>query len=89
MTPRLTRAEYLWGYTIHVRFDDGVQRIIGLEGVLWGEVFELLKNTDVFRRFRLHSYLDTSVWPIGADLAPEVLKECAGFNALANSTESC
>ena len=61
MTPRLTRAEYLRDYKIHVTFDDGAQGIIDLEDELWGEVFEPLKNTDVFRRFRVDSDLDTIV----------------------------
>ena len=89
MTPRLTRAEYLWDYKIHVMFDDGAQGIIDLEGELWGDVFEPLKNTDVFRRFRVDSDLDTIVWPTGADLAPEFLHENVVLNPLAKSTSSC
>ena len=89
MTPRLTRAEYLQDYKIHVTFDDGAQGIIDLEDELWGDVFEPLKNTDVFRRFRVDSDLDTIVWPTGADLAPEFLHENAVLNPLAKSTSSC
>ncbi|MYB52471.1 MAG: DUF2442 domain-containing protein [Acidobacteriia bacterium] len=89
MTPRLARAEYLRDYKIHVTFDDGLQGIVDLEGELWGEVFEPLKNTDVFRRFRVDSELDTIVWPTGADLAPEFLHERAALNPLANPTGSC
>ena len=79
MTPRLARAQYLRDYKIHVTFDDGLQGIIDLEDELWGEVFEPLKNTDVFRRFRVDSDLDTIVWPTGADLAPEFLHEPAAL----------
>ncbi|MCY4595138.1 MAG: DUF2442 domain-containing protein [Bryobacterales bacterium] len=89
MTPRLARAEYLRDYKIRVTFDDGLQGIIDLEGELWGEVFEALKNTDVFRRFRVDSELDTIVWPTGADLAPEFLHERAVLNPLENRTGSC
>ncbi len=83
MTPRLVRAEYLGEYKIHVTFDDGLQGIIDLEGELWGEVFEPLKNTDVFRGFRVDRELDTIVWATGADLAPEFLHERAVLNQLA------
>ena len=83
MTPRLARAEYLRDYKIQVTFDDGLQGIIDLEDELWGEVFEPLKNTDVFRRFRVDSELETIVWPTGADLAPEFLHERAVLNPLA------
>lgn len=89
MTPRLARAKYLWDYKIHVTFDDGLQGIVDLEGELWGEVFEPLKNTDVFRRFRVDSELDTIVWPTGADLAPEFLHERAVLNPVAYRTGSC
>ena len=53
MTPRLARATYLRDYKIHVTFDDGREGIIDMEGELWGEVFEPLKDTDVFRCFRM------------------------------------
>lgn len=89
MTPRLAWAEYLRDYKIHVTFDDGLQGIIDLEGELWGEVFEPLKNTDVFRSFRVDNELDTIVWPTGADLAPEFLHERAVLNPLATPTGSC
>ena len=89
MTPRLARAEYLRDYKIRVTFNDGIQGIIDLEGELWGEVFEPLKNTNVFRRFRVDCDLDTIVWPTGADLAPEFLYERAVLNPPANRADNC
>ena len=89
MTPRLARAKYLQDYKIHVTFEDGLEGIIDLEGELWGEVFEPLKCTDVFRRFRVDRELDTIVWPTGADLAPEFLHERAVLNPLACRSASC
>ena len=77
MTPRLARATYLRDYKIRLTFDDGREGVIDLEGELWGEVFKPLKDTDVFRRFRMDTELDTIVWPTGADLAPEFLYERA------------
>ncbi len=77
MTPRLAGATYLRDYRIHLTFDDGREGVIDLEGELWGEVFEPLKDTDVFRRFRMDPELDTIEWPTGADLAPEFLYERA------------
>ncbi len=89
MVPRIARPEYLRDYKIHVTFDDGLQGIGDLEGELWGEVFEPLKNTDVFRRLRVDSELDTIVWPTGADLAPEFLRDRAVLNPPANRTDRC
>ena len=73
MIPRLEAARYVGGHTIFVRFEDGVEASIDLESELWGEVFEPLKDPEVFRGFRLDEELNTLTWPSGADLAPEFL----------------
>ncbi len=77
MTPRLARAEYFGDYKIGVTFDDGHEGVIDLEDELWGDVFEPLKEPEIFQRFRVDTELDTIVWPTGADLAPEFLYERA------------
>ena len=75
MTPRLTKAEYVEGYKIKISFEDGAVGIIDLDGELWGEVFEPLKDLNNFRAFKFDPELQTIVWPTGADLAPEFLYE--------------
>ncbi len=77
MIPQLESAEYVRGYTIHLKFTDGVEGDVDLTDELWGEVFEPLKNPDVFQEFRLDRELNTVAWPAGADLAPEFLYERA------------
>ena len=77
MTPRLAGATYLRDYKIHVTFDDGREGVIDLEDELWGEVFEPLKDTDVFRCFASTPSWTRSCGPTGADLAPEFLYERA------------
>jgi len=73
MIPKLESAVHVAGYTIHVRFADGAEGDVDLEAQLWGEVFEPLRDLDLFRRFRLDEALNTVTWPTGADLAPEFL----------------
>jgi len=77
MVPKLQSAEYVGDYTICVRFVDGTEGDVDLEEELWGEVFEPLKDPEVFRGFRLDTELNTLSWPSGADLAPEFLYEKA------------
>jgi hypothetical protein len=77
MTPRLKSARYLDGYRIEVTFEDGKHGVLDLKDELWGEVFEPLKDVELFRSFKLDDELDTIVWPTGADLAPEFLYERA------------
>ena len=81
MIPKLESAEYVEQHTIHVRFADGTEADIDLRAELWGEVFEPLKNPDVFRQFQFDRELNTVTWPSGADLAPEFLYEKAAQQA--------
>jgi hypothetical protein len=77
MIPKLQSAEYAGEYRIRVRFADGRAGEIDLQGELWGEVFEPLKDLTVFKRFRVDTELNTISWDTGADLAPEFLYEKA------------
>ena len=49
MVPKLQSAECVGNYTIRVRFVDGTEGDVDLEEELWGEVFEPLKDPEVFR----------------------------------------
>ena len=75
MTPRLIDAKYMGGFTLHLRFSDGVEGNVDLVGELDGEVFEPLKDVRYFQQFTLHPELHTLTWPNGADFAPEFLYE--------------
>jgi hypothetical protein len=75
MSPRIVEARYVGGYTIHIRFADGAEGDIDLSEELFGPVFEPLKDIEVFKQFCVHPELHTVVWPSGADLAPEFLRE--------------
>ena len=77
MIPKLESAEHVRGYTIRFRFADGTEADVDLEAELWGEVFEPLKDPDVFRQFQLDKELNTVTWLSGADFAPEFLYERA------------
>lgn len=75
MLPRVVDAEYVGEFTLHLRFADGTEGDVNLEGELDGEIFEPLKDTAYFRRFAVNPELHTVTWPNGADLAPEFLYE--------------
>ena len=75
MIPRVTTAEYVRDYVIHIRFADGVEGDIDLHEDLDGEVFEPLREPAYFRAFVVHPDLHTVTWPNGADFAPEFLYE--------------
>jgi len=71
----VSEARYVSGYTIWLRFSDGVEGEVDLGRELWGEVFEPLRDPEVFRSFAVHPEFHTLTWPTGADLAPEFLYE--------------
>ncbi|MEA3224431.1 MAG: DUF2442 domain-containing protein [Planctomycetota bacterium] len=67
-------AKYLRDYIIWVRFNNGIEGEVDLEGELTGEIFGPLKDKKLFRSFKVDPVLGTIVWENGADLAPEFLR---------------
>jgi hypothetical protein len=78
---RVTDARYVSGYTVWLRFNDGLEGEVDLSGELDGEVFEPLGDLNTFRSFVVHPELHTLVWPNGADFAPEFLHQLAQVHA--------
>jgi len=68
-------AEYVSGYRVRLRFEDGSVRVADLEAHLDGPVFEPLKELDYFRTLRVDADIDTIVWESGADFSPDFLYE--------------
>ena len=73
MLPKLTEATYQGEYRIWLKFADATQGEVDLADELWGDVFEPLKDKNLFAKFSVHKELETLVWPNGADFAPEFL----------------
>lgn len=68
-------AKHISDFTLWVAFDDGTSGNINLEGVLEGPIFLPLKDINIFSKVFVDPELETVVWPNGADLAPEFLKD--------------
>jgi len=62
---------------IWVEFSDGSSGVADLSDVLWGTMFEPLKDVEKFRKFEVSPVFSTIIWQNGADLAPEALYERA------------
>ena len=60
-------------YTLWIKFNDGIERIIHFEPVLYGEVFGPLRDLNRFNQVRLDLQARTLVWPNGGDFDPETL----------------
>ncbi len=59
MTPEIIEAKHTKAFTIHVRFSDGTKGDIDLSDELYGEVFEPLKDAEVFKNFTVHPEFHT------------------------------
>ena len=71
----VTGVNYLKGYKLRVEFSNGIVKKVDLSGELYGEVFEPLKDTDLFKQVAVNEETNTIEWPNGADFAPEFLFE--------------
>ena len=81
MNLRVTDAKLVREFVIWVKFNDGTAGEVDLSDELEGPIFEPLEDPDIFAQFRLDPDLHTLVWPNGADLAPEFLRERAKIPA--------
>lgn len=70
---RVIDVDYIKDYTLRLKFNNGVTKIVDLKPYLKGEVFGELMDTDKFIQFALTT--STIEWANGADLAPEFLYE--------------
>jgi hypothetical protein len=71
----VNQAKYLNDYRVWLAFDNGVSGVCDLLPELWGEMFEPLKDKNLFATVILDPVLKTIKWDNGADLAPEFLLE--------------
>jgi len=71
--PRVSSVAVPRDFALQLGFDDGTSREIDLRGELWGEMFEPLRDPEMFRKVAVDSDSGTVVWPNGADLDPDVL----------------
>ena len=62
MVPTLKVAEYIDAYRLRLTFSDGKVGELDLADELWGEMFEPLKDIELFKSFRIDQELGTVVW---------------------------
>lgn len=67
--------EIIGQYTLRLKFDDGVERIINFEPILAGELFGPLRDLALFNQVKIDREVHTLVWPNGADFDPATLHD--------------
>lgn len=72
-------AEYIEEFKIKVWFRDGSVKIVDFKNSLFseptGEVFQPLKEIEIFKQVKFSEDASTIVFPNGVDIAPEWLYE--------------
>ena len=72
---KVTAYKIVAPYTLELKFDDGICKIINLKDVLHGEMYSPLRDLDLFNRVSLDPEIFTIVWPNGADFDPSMLHD--------------
>ena len=74
MLKDVVQVEYLDGYRLRLRFEDGVKGVVDVsELVKFAGVFAPLKDRAYFAQVRVNPDIGTICWPNDADLDPDVL----------------
>lgn len=69
------KVEYLDDYEVRIIFNDGTVKEVDLKKELYGEMFEPLKDLNLFKKVKVNKDTNTIEWENGADFAPEFLYE--------------
>jgi hypothetical protein len=72
---RVTAFEIVGPYSIHLHFEDGLERTIDFAPMLAGEMFGPLQDRSLFEQVQLDPVAHTLVWPNGADFDPATLHD--------------
>jgi hypothetical protein len=83
MILRVLEAEVCGKMRLRLTFNDGTRRVVDLEPILQGPIFEPLHDREYFARMELDPECGTVVWPNGADFAPEALRDLEPVEELA------
>ena len=72
---RVVAFKIVGPYSIHVQFEDGLERVIDFEPILADELFGPLRDRAFFEKVRLDAEAHTLVWPNDADFDPATLHD--------------
>ncbi len=72
---KVTSLKIVAPYILDLKFDDGVQRVIDFQSVLYGEMLSPLRDINLFNSVKIDPEVYTIVWQNGADFDPAILHD--------------
>lgn len=75
MILKILEAEVCGPHSLRVLFNDGTSKRVNVLPLLWGPVFEPVRDPDYFALVKLDPRGGVVFWPNEADFAPEALYE--------------
>jgi hypothetical protein len=71
----IINCKHLPPYSLQLKFDDGLERVVDLENILEGQIYGLLRDEKLFSKVIIDPEIRTVTWPNGADFDPTVLHD--------------
>ena len=72
---RVIRVAVVGPATVELELNDGTTGLVNLSDLLWGEMFEPLRDPELFATATLDPLFGALVFANGADVSPELLCE--------------
>ncbi|MGI8741300.1 MAG: DUF2442 domain-containing protein [Bryobacteraceae bacterium] len=72
---RVRAFEIVADYTLRIQFDDRTEQTVNFKPVLAGELYEPLRDLELFNQVGIDCEVETLVWPNGADFDPATLHD--------------
>ncbi len=66
-------------YTLRIAFDDNTEQTIDFQPILSGELYEPLRDLDLFNQVSIDPDVHTLIWPNGADFDPATLHDWSDY----------
>jgi hypothetical protein len=71
----IINCKYFPPYSLQLKFDDGLERVVDLENILEGQIYGPLRDEKLFSKVIIDPEIRTLTWPNGADFDPTVLHD--------------
>jgi hypothetical protein len=72
---RIVECEYVKPFSLRLKFEDGLERLINFHKILKGEIYGPLQDPELFSQVMIDPEVHTITWPNGADFDPAVLHD--------------